>query len=213
MVVINGITVKIRADGQDLNEYGADDVRPDPWEAIKKYVEICSDRTFTVVMHVAGDHKWACNALSFSISHNCFPVDNVLILEKDVIENGGFRRHVAVVPERELSGKVEVMIYRLHSNFGIETGSGNMTDPQGTDESNYTYVDDHPFALLDFEYRSRSKCHRQLQSSPSDRVSALQDLGIIPRTPSPPRLEERDLESLTPEELKELAHRRQVHLS
>ena len=50
-------------------------------------------------------------------------------------------------------------------------------------------------------------------------IEALQDLLLIPRTPSPPRestrlpLEERNMDELTPEEIRELGRRQQVALS
>ena len=50
-------------------------------------------------------------------------------------------------------------------------------------------------------------------------IEALQDLLLIPRTPSPPReptplpLEEKNMEDLTPEEMRELVRRQQVALS
>ena len=89
-----------------------------------------------------------------------------------------------------------------------------------TGVSTYQAVDvdegDSLVAKFTFRYCSRSKLLLGLQlvqTVADTHTEVLQDLLVIPRTPSPPReptplpLEERNIEDLTPEEMRELLRR------
>jgi hypothetical protein len=61
-----------------------------------------------------------------------------------------------------------------------------------------------PLAIFKFLCRSRCKCHGPEYLSQADRVVvAFQILGVIPRSPSPIPLEDRSLDGLTEEELRQ----------
>ncbi|RMY53725.1 hypothetical protein D0865_05106 [Hortaea werneckii] len=58
-----------------------------------------------------------------------------------------------------------------------------------------------PFATFEFRYRSHGQCLKALDTSWS--------MGILPRSPSPIPLEDRNIEDLNPEEMRELLRRQQ----
>jgi hypothetical protein len=76
----------------------------------------------------------------------------------------------------------------------------------------YDYVgaSDRPFATFKFKYRSKGKqyylCRFYIKGL-TRVVAALQSLLIVPRSPSPVPLEDRDVNTLTPEESRELIRR------
>ena len=71
-------------------------------------------------------------------------------------------------------------------------------------------IDAHPLAVFIFEYRSKSKFYPSTGLHQLIVEDALQILGVLPRTPEPVPLEERDPETLTPAEMLELIRRQKV---
>ncbi|KAK0650601.1 hypothetical protein DIS24_g6712 [Lasiodiplodia hormozganensis] len=86
------------------------------------------------------------------------------------------------IPEKALKGRAVSHQVKLQASEPAKVREG------------YTFVPDSNGKIATFIFRYRSK-------------SALQAEGIIPRTPSPMPLEERPLEELKPEELRELLRR------
>jgi len=98
-------------------------------------------------------------------------------------------------------------------------GAPQFVAPRGTwVGSEYLDGKDRPFAVFNFKYRSRSATTLRIiarfeaDSCHLPTSEALQDLRIIPRTPTPVPLEDRPLEELTAEEMRELLRRQRVQL-
>ncbi|KAF2840592.1 hypothetical protein M501DRAFT_1009862 [Patellaria atrata CBS 101060] len=92
-------------------------------------------------------------------------------------------KDVGTIPEKALKGRA------LSHKAGL--GPGVPAEP-GT-SFNMDYIDkDSPFAAFNFKYRS---------------LQALRSLCIVPRSPTPVALEDRPIEELNPEELRELLRR------
>ena len=76
-------------------------------------------------------------------------------------------------------------------------------------------MEDYPVATFQFKYRSRGKDFWQSSQTcsaclPTRYIEALKQLLVIPRSPSPLPLEERNPEDLTPTEAQELIRRQRV---
>ncbi|KAF7509839.1 hypothetical protein GJ744_007350 [Endocarpon pusillum] len=91
------------------------------------------------------------------------------------------------VPEKALKGKA----------LSLSTSFGDTIPTGGTRACKGTYLDSIPVAAFDFKYRSRT---------------ALQQLMIIPRSPSPVPLEQKSIDDLTAEEARELVRRQNVRI-
>ncbi|KAI9874223.1 MAG: hypothetical protein M1830_010050 [Pleopsidium flavum] len=111
---------------------------------------------------------------------------------------------LSTVSEKALKG------HALSHNASL--GLPQLTSPQGLwGGTEYLDGEDRPFAIFNFKYRSRSWASVQINSRRKADVfpssESLQDLRIIPRTPTPVPLEDRPIEELTIEEARELLKR------
>jgi hypothetical protein len=77
-------------------------------------------------------------------------------------------------------------------------------------ESTYVNPDKGPFATFCFKYRSLGALRQAycFQTTNEDELAALKSLLIIPRSPSPVPLLERNVDTLSLEETRELLRRR-----
>ncbi|ERF76048.1 hypothetical protein EPUS_01381 [Endocarpon pusillum Z07020] len=94
---------------------------------------------------------------------------------------------LGTVPEKALKGKA----------LSLSASFGDTIPSRGRPECRGTYLDSIPVAAFDFKYRSRT---------------ALQQLMIIPRSPSPVPLEQKSIDDLTAEEARELVRRQNVRI-
>ncbi|KAK7534484.1 hypothetical protein JOL62DRAFT_554513 [Phyllosticta paracitricarpa] len=98
---------------------------------------------------------------------------------------------ISEVPEKALKGR------SISHHAKLSTATAQPRGPHKV--ANVTDIDpkDRPFATYIIRYRS---------------TEALKIMGLIPRTPEPIPLEERPVDELTPEEMKELIRRQKVEL-
>ncbi|KAJ8109122.1 hypothetical protein OPT61_g7689 [Boeremia exigua] len=117
------------------------------------------------------------------ISVSFYAIENLRRLERLRDEISALQNFYTV-PEKALKGRSvthSVQLGPLEPRSGVKWWDFDFVDPQEL-----------PFAVFNFKYRS---------------LDALKTLGKIPRTPSPPPLEDRPVEDLTPTELAELVTR------
>jgi hypothetical protein len=75
-------------------------------------------------------------------------------------------------------------------------------------------ISEEPIAVFDFRYRSKGILPPLWSKNPANisNIAALQALCIIPRDPTPVPLEERDIDTLSLEETRELLKRQRVRI-
>ncbi|KAJ9609590.1 hypothetical protein H2200_005917 [Cladophialophora chaetospira] len=106
-----------------------------------------------------------------------------------------------LIPEKALKGQP----------LELGLGLGNVVTVPNKPTVKGECIDNHPIAVFIFWYRSKSECTKATSGTADWQVEdALQILGVLPRTPEPIPLEDRDPESLTREELVELARRQRA---
>lgn len=106
---------------------------------------------------------------------------------------------------REPSSLAMVMLELTTSRLGP---AEHVHEPVTYWETTRPYGED-PIAVFIFKYRSRSKVYLQIiyNLMADFHTGDLQIEGVIPRSPSPVPLEERDPDDLSPEEARELVRR------
>ncbi|KAK4496758.1 hypothetical protein PRZ48_012741 [Zasmidium cellare] len=225
-----GVEVTVQVDGIALKEYED----PDEEELAKThvcYVESKSEKHFSISVKVKDDFKYKGDSISVLTTadgtdaaydlYDSDDRDNEILgftagrtttkfrfNDLETVSDGHMTTHEAA-KVRSL-GELKVQVHhtrqvRIEPGLGqydhVETGiisekalKGDSIARKRTSKAIVTYPDGqhNPVATFVFRYRS---------------MQALKSMLIIPRTPTPPPLEERDFDTLTREELKEL-HRR-----
>ncbi|RMY79831.1 hypothetical protein D0864_08916 [Hortaea werneckii] len=231
---VPGLTVSIDVAGQDLSEYDGDDAQHASSNTVTKYIEAVSGAEFAISYRIDtnvfeySDHAIvAFSGLREHIRHHIerrMNGDSVyrammfsdLTTSEAEVNRGLFSKikTLGTIVVEWYTGRV--VPYRgsvMPSSFiGATLVDGRVPEKNlkgqaithqtvyGRDfkRPNHPTLDiqpiGEPFAKFRFRYRSHA---------------ALQSMGILPRSPSPVPLEDRDIEDLNPEEMRELLRRQQ----
>ncbi|KAK4549817.1 hypothetical protein LTR36_005118 [Oleoguttula mirabilis] len=214
------VEVAIFVDGVALREYEDTDIEEED-RTVTRYVEATSGKSFQIHLKVETSCKFFGDCLAFAIYIDGKKVGSPIVMEKKCEKDAHTRvtKGMQVSADRNRSfvftsletvsdgftlndeanlvkelGIIRVMANHEHVNGRSINASKNL------DVSAVGFVSEKaikgqspgPFAVYKFHYRS---------------LEALKSLLIIPRTPSPPPLEERDITTLTHDELCELQRR------
>ncbi|KAH6875377.1 hypothetical protein BKA58DRAFT_399585 [Alternaria rosae] len=213
-----GLTVKIFVNGAPLPEYDDDSDTPASPTTITKYVEATSGARFVIKVSLTEGFPFSEGDMEAKISldgritaHHFISKDIFLVITsaKGVVSKSADTpkyRSIASpnqrssisastqVPENTLKGQIRTHRAGYGGSVFLEDNADSYSVSEPVAHTKTTWVDydditESPFATFDFKYRS---------------INALRALGLIPREPTPLRLEERPEEELSQDELRQL---------
>ncbi|KAI4932744.1 hypothetical protein J4E85_003144 [Alternaria conjuncta] len=195
-----GLAVEIVVNGASLPEYDDNSDTPASPTMITKYVEATSGANFTIEVLLMEEFPFPKGHLEAEIS-----LDGRVFMCELIREDQFFNDHlmdgrhsqVGQYPKTQkfFFAKLEITSIQISEKAMkgyTHTHRAGVSKPIARTYQtwwDYDRVTKSPFATFNFKYRS---------------LNALRILGLVPREPTPPPLEERPEDELTPEELRQL---------
>ncbi|KAI4610889.1 hypothetical protein J4E80_007918 [Alternaria sp. BMP 0032] len=194
-----GLSVEIIVNNALLPEYDDDSDTPASPTTVTKYVEATSGVNFAIKVSITKGYPFPVGDINADIS-----LDGIVVAHKIILEADFFVEHLFMGRRSQIGGHPKIQKFCFAeleigsmslpdlASIGTITVGFTLSEPVAHARTtcwHYDHVTKSPFATFKFKYRS---------------LDALRILGLIPREPTPPPLEERPEDELTPDELRQL---------